>query len=72
MLEGGATACCYAQSEKNGIADPDGVVWEAFPTHGEATVYGDDPGLEVPASTNAADEVCCAPQATPAPVACCG
>lgn len=46
VLEEGRTTCCYAKSEKSWIADPDGVVWEAFFTDGEATVYGDSPALE--------------------------
>ena len=45
VLEEGGTTCCYAKSEKSWIADPDGVVWEAFFTNGEATVYGDSPVL---------------------------
>lgn len=70
VLEEGATTCCYAKSEKSWIADPDGVVWEAFFTSGEATVYGDSPALGA-LSVNAAEGSCCAP-AVPAPkVACC-
>jgi catechol 2,3-dioxygenase-like lactoylglutathione lyase family enzyme len=41
VFEEGATICCYAQSEKSWIADPDGVAWEAFFTSGEATTYGE-------------------------------
>lgn len=41
VLDEGATTCCYAKSEKNWTVDPDGVIWEAFLTNGEATVYGD-------------------------------
>ena len=41
----GETTCCYARSEKSWIADPDGVIWEAFLTNGEATIYGDSPAL---------------------------
>ncbi|MBI1232898.1 MAG: glyoxalase/bleomycin resistance/dioxygenase family protein [Alphaproteobacteria bacterium] len=41
FLEEGKTTCCYAKSEKGWVADPDGVLWEAFLTTGEATVYGD-------------------------------
>ena len=63
VLEEGATTCCYAQSEKSWIADPDGVVWEAFLTSGESTVYGSGPELEQLASANAAAGSCCAPQA---------
>lgn len=71
VLDEGATTCCYAKSEKSWIADPDGIVWEAFYTNGEATVYGDGPALNA-LSENAADNACCAP-AMPAPkVNCCG
>lgn len=73
VLEEGATTCCYAQSEKSWIADPDGVVWEAFLTSGEATVYGGSPELEQLVSANAASGACCAPQvAAPAQTGCCG
>jgi catechol 2,3-dioxygenase-like lactoylglutathione lyase family enzyme len=41
VLEEGATTCCYAQSEKAWIADPQGLSWETFLTSGESTVYGD-------------------------------
>jgi len=51
VLEEGRTTCCYARSEKSWIADPDGVVWEAFLTDGEATVYGANPGLAALAGT---------------------
>jgi catechol 2,3-dioxygenase-like lactoylglutathione lyase family enzyme len=69
VLEEGQTACCYAESEKSWIADPDGVVWEAFLTTGESTVYGGDPALgELAAASNA----CCVPTAVQSPVnACC-
>ena len=71
-LEEGATTCCYAQSEKSWIADPDGVVWEAFLTEGEATVYGDSPDFALLASTQAAEGACCVPATVkPAPIACC-
>ena len=73
ILEEGATTCCYAQSEKSWIADPDGVVWEAFHTSGESTIYGDSPDLAA-VSSQAAEGNCCAPT-IPAPVEtikCCG
>ncbi len=75
VLEEGATTCCYAQSEKSWIADPDGVVWEAFLTTGDSTVYGGNPELEQLASANAAAGACCAPApqaAAPASTGCCG
>ena len=74
VLEEGATTCCYARSEKSWIADPDGVVWEAFLTTGDSTVYGGSPELEQLVSANAAAGASCAP--APASVApasgCCG
>lgn len=66
VLEEGATTCCYAKSEKSWISDPDGVVWEAFYTNGEATVYGESPSLAA-VSANAASDACCAPALTAAP-----
>ena len=72
VLEEGATTCCYAKSEKSWIADPDGVVWEAFLTNGEATVYGDSPDFAPLASPAAAEGACCVPAAAkPAPATCC-
>lgn len=62
VLEEGATTCCYAQSEKSWIADPDGVVWEAFLTNGDSTTYGQGPDFAELASPKAATTACCAPQ----------
>lgn len=58
VLEVGATTCCYAQSEKSWIADPQGVQWEAFLTSGESTVYGRD-SVRVDA-VKAEESPCCA------------
>ena len=69
VLEEGATTCCYARSEKSWIADPQGVVWEAFFTNGEATIYGDNPELSA-LSASAAESACCAPALAPK-AACC-
>ncbi len=62
VLEEGATTCCYAESEKSWISDPDGVIWEAFLTNGEATDYGNRAPLE---SVNAGEGQCCAPSLSP-------
>lgn len=70
VLEEGATTCCYAKSEKSWISDPQGVVWEAFFTNGEATVYGDNVDLSA-ISANAAESACCAPAIAPK-AGCCG
>jgi catechol 2,3-dioxygenase-like lactoylglutathione lyase family enzyme len=42
VIEEGATTCCYAQSEKSWIFDPEGIAWETFLTRGESPVYGSD------------------------------
>jgi catechol 2,3-dioxygenase-like lactoylglutathione lyase family enzyme len=62
VLEEGRTTCCYAKSEKNWIADPDGIVWETFFTDGEATTYGDSPELGT-LGDSLADDKCCLPRA---------
>ena len=67
VLEEGRTTCCYAKSEKSGISDPDGVVWEAFYTDGEATTYGDSPALaNLAAAPVPATAKCCGPAAAAA------
>jgi catechol 2,3-dioxygenase-like lactoylglutathione lyase family enzyme len=40
-VEQRGTTCCYANSDKTWILDPQGVSWETFLTHGDATVYGE-------------------------------
>ena len=69
VLEEGQTTCCYAKSEKSWISDPQGVVWEAFFTSGEATVYGDNPQLAA-LSANASEANCCAPAISSKPACC--
>ena len=41
VREEGECTCCYSKSQKSWITDPQGVDWEAFYTHGSATVYGE-------------------------------
>lgn len=67
LAEAGTT-CCYAQSDKFWAEDPQGVRWETFHTHGDATTYYADPaGLPVERDS------CCGPDmtATPAPPSAC-
>jgi catechol-2,3-dioxygenase len=80
VLEEGATVCCYAQSEKAWITDPQGLSWETFLTSGESTVYGDSVDLGSIRTTAGAccttetpQDTCCAPKAElPSAAACCG
>ena len=58
VMEEGATTCCYARSEKSWVKDPNGIVWEAFYTDGEATVYG-DPGPLAKGALSAPANTCC-------------
>jgi len=58
VIEEGATTCCYAESEKSWIFDPEGIAWETFLTRGSSPVYGSDLVKQrEPASA------CCTPQA---------
>jgi catechol 2,3-dioxygenase-like lactoylglutathione lyase family enzyme len=56
LAEAGTT-CCYARSDKYWAEDPQGIAWESFYTHGEATTY------HAPAEGVAVDAAaCCAPR----------
>jgi len=60
VLDEGATTCCYAQSEKSWVADPQGVQWETFLTTGASANYGD--GIESPQNpAQQGAKTCCAP-----------
>jgi catechol 2,3-dioxygenase-like lactoylglutathione lyase family enzyme len=66
VIEEGETTCCYAQSEKSWINDPQGVSWETFLTTGESTVYGTDeirPKREKQAAAACCAPACCAAKA---------
>lgn len=69
-LDQEATTCCYAKSEKSWVNDPQGIRWETFHTHGEATTYGEDePDVKLTAKA-----ACCAPTPLTEPAkatACC-
>jgi catechol 2,3-dioxygenase-like lactoylglutathione lyase family enzyme len=57
VLEEGKTTCCYAESEKSWIEDPQGIQWETFLTSAESTVYGHDSVRT--AATEASEAACC-------------
>ena len=53
-------ACCYAQSNKYWVEDPQGVAWEAYQTLGAIPVFG---GKQIAAvKVNAGVSSCCAPR----------
>lgn len=53
--------CCYANSDKYWITDPQGIAWETYHTLSDAPVFGKDVPQAEPTGA------CCAPR--PAPVA---
>ena len=57
IIEEGETTCCYANSEKSWIFDPEGIAWETFLTRGESPVYGTDAIKSIEA-----DGACCTPR----------
>jgi catechol 2,3-dioxygenase-like lactoylglutathione lyase family enzyme len=58
IVEARNATCCYAKSDKQWIADPQGVPWEAFFTYGESTVYGEG---SLPKRRDVGEAACCAP-----------
>jgi catechol 2,3-dioxygenase-like lactoylglutathione lyase family enzyme len=42
LIEQGKTVCCYAESNKNWVIDPQDVRWEIFHTTGRTEQFGDD------------------------------
>ena len=70
VVEQKEACCCYAKSDKQWIADPQGVPWETFFTYGESTIYGESDSLaQLREATERAG--CCEPatRAQPAPEA---
>ncbi len=57
VFEQERTTCCYAESDKAWVHDPQGIAWESFYTLGEATTYGEDAQVKPKAET-----ACCAPE----------
>lgn len=55
MVEEGHTVCCYAESEKSWVMDPQEVKWEAFHTYGESDVNK----KEVATSQECCEPSCC-------------
>ena len=58
-LEQADAECCYAQSSKTWVRDPDHVAWETFVTHNDITHFGAD---RVPDQSDAGGKQsrCCA------------
>lgn len=64
VYDQGDVTCCYAESTKAWVRDPDGVAWETFQTHGQVTTYGDG-GRESGQRTHSGEDTgCCGAPAT--------
>ena len=57
LLDEGETTCCYAQSDKYWLTDPQGIAWEQFHTLGNIPVFSEGTKSTPEASA------CCAPAA---------
>jgi len=65
IVEAKSETCCYAKSDKQWIAAPQGVPWETFLTYGESTVYGEGSLAKLKEVSEAAGcaPTCCDPEA---------
>lgn len=53
MVSQEKTTCCYAESNKHWLTDPQGIAWETWHTLADAPTFG--------AAQTQADSACCAP-----------
>ena len=58
LLDEGQTSCCYAQSDKYWLTDPQGIAWEQFHTLGNIPVFS-----ETLPKAEADGSACCASDA---------
>ncbi|PZM77147.1 MAG: glyoxalase/bleomycin resistance/dioxygenase family protein [Candidatus Melainabacteria bacterium] len=61
VIDEGKTTCCYAESDKAWVVDPQGIAWETFLTSGASTVYGDDNDVSTAIPMHKLT-ACCAPE----------
>lgn len=75
VVEEKDAACCYAKSDKQWVADPQGLAWETFLTHERVTVYGNSRSLSKLSEASGGPSTCgCAPAELTPPAsaeACC-
>jgi hypothetical protein len=57
LFDEGATSCCYAQSQKHWVIDPQGIAWEHFHTLANIPVFSEREVMPEGAAASA----CCAP-----------
>ena len=66
-----SATCCYAQSNKAWVHDPQGVAWETFHTFGASTVYGEDIQTKADFKPSLVSSGCCAPELDSIHTVCC-
>jgi catechol 2,3-dioxygenase-like lactoylglutathione lyase family enzyme len=54
-------ACCYANSNKYWITDPQGIAWETYHTLGSIPTFGQDAKQATKTGGSAVASACCAP-----------
>ena len=55
--------CCYAQSDKYWVTDPQGVAWESFRSLGSVPIYGGENHTAAAACGTSETAGCCTPAA---------
>jgi catechol 2,3-dioxygenase-like lactoylglutathione lyase family enzyme len=73
LIDEGATTCCYAQSDKHWLIDPQGLPWEHFQTLGSIPVFRDGEPSVATASATPTDAAqpagaCCTPKVSGKPI----
>jgi predicted enzyme related to lactoylglutathione lyase len=72
LVEEMGTTCCYAESDKYWVTDPQGIAWETFHSlRGAPTYSAPASGISVAPFEQPAAAACCAPKSTSAK-SCCG
>jgi catechol 2,3-dioxygenase-like lactoylglutathione lyase family enzyme len=64
LFDEGETSCCYAQSEKHWVTDPQGIAWEHFHTLANIPVFSERDAK----SDSATGSACCTPTTRGKPV----
>ena len=63
LFDEGETTCCYAQSEKHWITDPQGIAWEHFHTLSNIPIFSERAAQSVQPQA-----ACCAPTTRGKPI----
>ncbi len=59
LMQEEATTCCYAQSNKYWVRDPQEASWELFQTFGDSEAYGAEPERPVAQPVKPSATACC-------------